>query len=126
MPLPVTDTRRLFRPLCGEIVDLLTTLNGDDWQRPTVAGAWRVRDVVPHLIDTALRRLSFHRDALTLPPGSGPAATARDLLALVDALNATWVRAVGRWRGPVLRRPLAARCSSTRCRFVRPGREAGR
>ena len=27
-----------------------------------MAGAWRVRDVVAHLLDTALRRLAFHRD----------------------------------------------------------------
>jgi hypothetical protein len=94
MALPATDTRLLFRPLCREIVDLLSTLGGDDWERPTIAGAWRVRDVVAHLLDTALRRLSFHRDALILPPGARPAADARDLVAFIDTLNATWIRAV--------------------------------
>jgi len=39
------------------VVQLLRTLDPADWQRPTMAGAWRVHDVVAHLLDTALRRL---------------------------------------------------------------------
>jgi len=96
MPLPVTDTRLLFRPLCGEIVELLRTLAGHDWERSTMAGAWRVRDVVAHLLDTALRRLSFHRDRLVPPPGAGPAATGGDLVAFINTLNATWILAAER------------------------------
>jgi len=90
MPLPATDTRLLFRPLCGEIVDLLRALGDDDWERPTIAGAWRVRDIVAHLLDTALRRLSFHRDGWMPPAAAGHAPIGRDLVALVDTLNATW------------------------------------
>ena len=33
-----------------------------DWNRPTVAGAWTVRDVAAHLLDGDLRRLSLERD----------------------------------------------------------------
>ena len=101
MPLPVTDTRPLFRPLCGEIVDLLRTLDGDDWDRPTMAGSWRVRDVVAHLLDTALRRLSFHRDGLP-PPAARPAGIGRDLVAFINQLNATWIRAAERLSPRVL------------------------
>jgi uncharacterized protein (TIGR03083 family) len=96
MPLPPTDTRHLFRPLCREIVDLLGTLDGDDWERPTMAGTWRVRDIAAHLLDTALRRLSFHRDGL-MPPAEGQApAAGRDLVVFINALNATWIRAAER------------------------------
>src|SRR5260370_36026475 len=90
MSLPVTDTRHLFRPLCGEIVELLRTLAGHDWERSTMAGAWRVRDVGAPLLDTALRRLSFHRERLILPHAARPAAIAEDLVAFINTLNATW------------------------------------
>ena len=91
MPLPVTDTRRAFRPLSGEIVGLLRSLGAEDWDRPTVAGSWRVRDVVAHLVDTALRRLSFHRDR-SMPPVS----SAGSFVDLINDLNATWVHAARR------------------------------
>ena len=71
MPLPITDTRLAFRPLYREIVDLLRTLTAEDWERPTIARAWRVRDVVAHLLDTMLRRLSFHRDRSCGQAGDG-------------------------------------------------------
>jgi uncharacterized protein (TIGR03083 family) len=94
MPLPVTDTRHAFRPLTGEIVGLLRTLNAQDWDRPTVAGSWRVRDVVAHMLDTALRRLSFHRDR-SMPPAR-PGRSDRSLVDLINDLNASWVDAAER------------------------------
>ena len=117
MPLPVTDTRLLFRPLCGAIVDLLRTLRGDDWERPTMAGSWRVRDVVAHLLDTSLRRISFHRDGLRLPPPAGPAAVGRGLVRFIDTLNATWIRAADRLSPRVLT-DLYARASVDLADFV--------
>jgi uncharacterized protein (TIGR03083 family) len=117
MPLPVTDTRPLFRPLCGEIVDLLRTLRGDDWERSTMAGSWRVRDVVAHLLDTALRRLSFQRDGLMPSPAGGQAPTGRDLVAFINSLNATWMRAAERLSPRVLT-DLYARASTELADFV--------
>src|SRR5436190_1349327 len=102
MPLPIIDTRQAFRPLSREIVAVLRTLTVDDWGRPTMAGSWRVRDVVAHLVDTALRRLSFHRDGAvprtSLPPEVGD----RPLVAFINDLNATWIRAAERLSGRVL------------------------
>lgn len=113
----MTDTRFLFRPLCGEIVDLLRTLKRDDWERRTVAGTWRVRDVAAHLVDTALRRLSFHRDGLT-PPRAPPAPSpAEDLAAFINALNATWVRAAERLSPRVIT-DLYARASTELADFM--------
>ena len=96
MPLPVTDTRFSFRPLCRDIVALLRTLPREDWERPTLAGDWRVRDVVAHLLDTALRRLSFDRDGRTPPPPARPIAGDRDLVESINGLNASWIRAADR------------------------------
>ena len=100
MRLPVVDTRPLFRPLCAEIVTLFRALTDDDWRRPTVAGTWRVRDVAAHLTDTALRRLSFHRDGLV--PDWRPPTTNAELVALVNELNANWVRSAARLSPRVL------------------------
>src|SRR5213082_3892646 len=54
----VIDTRHLFAPLHAELMSLLRGLSAEDWEKPTVAKAWRVRDVAAHLLDTQLRRLS--------------------------------------------------------------------
>ena len=101
MPLPITDTRPRFRPLCREIVALLRALAPDDWDRPTLAPAWRVRDVVAHLCDTALRRLSFQRDR-HVPPSGPRVASERDLTVFINDLNATWVHAAERLSSRVL------------------------
>ncbi len=117
MPLPVTDTRLLFRPLGREIVDLLRTLGDDDWERSTIAGSWRVRDIVAHLLDTALRRLSFQRDGSIPVPAAREAPTGRDLVAFIDTLNATWIRAAERLSPRVLT-DLYARASTDLADFV--------
>ena len=94
--IPVIDTRQSFRPLCRELVALLRELRAEDWERPTLAGTWLVRDIVAHLSDTALRRLSFDRDGkLPLNPPR-PIRDERDLAAFINDLNATWIRAAQR------------------------------
>jgi uncharacterized protein (TIGR03083 family) len=102
MPLPITDTRHAFRPLSGEIVALLRALAPADWDRPTMARGWRVRHVAAHLVDTALRRLSFHRDQSTPPPPERAIAHDQDLVDFLNDLNATWVRAAQRLSPRVL------------------------
>jgi uncharacterized protein (TIGR03083 family) len=100
--MPVVDTRLLFRPLCHDIVALLGRLSAEDWERSTLAGTWRVRDIVAHLLDTALRRLSFDRDGRMPPPPPRPIEGERDLVAFINDLNAKWVRAAERLSPRVL------------------------
>src|SRR5438093_7616222 len=100
--IPVVDTRPSFRPLCREIVTLLCELGSEDWERPTVAGTWRVRDVVAHLLDTALRRLSFDRDGRPPADPPRPIQSDRDLVAFINDLNATWIRTAQRLSPRVL------------------------
>ena len=102
MPLPVVDTRPLFRPLIREIVAFLRALSPDDWLRPTVAGSWRVHDVAAHLLDTALRRLSFGRDAWRSPNGPRLTGAEPDFVAHINELNAVWIRATDRLSPRVL------------------------
>jgi uncharacterized protein (TIGR03083 family) len=92
-PLGPIDTRPLFRPVSSGLVALLRQLPAQAWERPTIAGAWRVRDVVAHLLDTTLRRLAFHRDGMTPPPPPRPITSERDFVAFINELNARWVTA---------------------------------
>ena len=96
------DTRPLFRPVSSSLVTLLRGLPLECWHRPTVAGAWVVRDVVAHLLDSTLRRLSFHRDGMTPPPPPGAISGARDFVGFINDLNAQWVASAKRLSPRVL------------------------
>ena len=101
-PPPIVDTRAYFRPVASELVTLLASLDPDDWQRPTIAGSWQVRDIVAHLIDTTCRRLSFQRDRFTPPPPQHPISSEEDFVAFINGLNKQWVDAARRLSPRVL------------------------
>ena len=86
-PLPALDVAPLFRPLLAELLALLRGLPAAAWTRPTVAGAWRVRDVAAHLLDVKLRKVAVYRDA-HFPPIDRPPVTEREVGDLVNRLNA--------------------------------------
>jgi uncharacterized protein (TIGR03083 family) len=100
-PAPI-DTRPLFRPVARGLVTLLRGFREEQWHAPTVAGSWVVRDVVAHLLDSTLRRLSFHRDGLVPPPPSGALDSERDFVKFINELNAVWVSACRRLSPRVL------------------------
>lgn len=106
-PLGPVDTVPLFEPLHEELIRLLRGLNDDDWEKPTVAGTWRVRDIVAHLLDGDLRVLSNLRDGYILPPNE-PIENHRDLVGFLNRLNAEWVNAAERLSPRVLTDLLAA------------------
>ncbi|MFI5120866.1 MAG: maleylpyruvate isomerase N-terminal domain-containing protein [Thermoanaerobaculia bacterium] len=95
------DVVPLFPPLHEELVRLLSGLSASDWERPTVAGAWRVRDIAAHLLDTDLRRISAQRDGWVLPVET-PVTGWADLVKLLNGLNAGWVQAARRLSPRVL------------------------
>jgi len=99
MPLeqvPPTDTRRFFRPVATELTTLLRALPADAWDRPTVAGTWRVREVIAHLVDVSMRRVSLHRDRHTPPAPPQPPRTEREFVAFINGLNGQWIDAARR------------------------------
>jgi len=86
MPLTPPAPRyvaELFAPLHRELIALLRGLTPEQWELPTVAGAWRVRDVAAHMLDGMLRRLSH------VKAGATPAY--EEIVAIINELNATGV-----------------------------------
>ena len=85
LPAPI-ETVELFPAIHAELIGLLRSLDDEDWARPTLARAWRVRDVVAHLLDGDLRKLSGGRDRH--PITSRTVASFTDIVDLINELNA--------------------------------------
>ena len=92
-PIFVTE---LFCQIHGELLSLLRNLSGDDWSKPTAARMWTVKDVVAHLLDGDVRRLSYQRDKAPMVPPEAPIENYRDLVNFLNRLNADWVGAARR------------------------------
>jgi len=84
-----------MREVDDALIPLLRSLQLDDWRRPAV-GQWAVRDVVAHLLDGAVRRLSLDRDGYQLSAPDRDLSDYRELVAYLNDLNATWVEAAER------------------------------
>jgi uncharacterized protein (TIGR03083 family) len=99
-PLKPILTAHLFPRLETALLDLLRALNRDDWERQTLAPAWRVKDVAAHLLDTQLRKLSICRD------GHAPAPAAinshAELVTHINSLNHEGVTYYRRLSTPML------------------------
>lgn len=85
----------LFPKLNARLIELLLSLEGEDWNRPTVAKLWRVKDIAAHLLDGNIRRLSIHRDGYAGDP-PGEIGSYQDLVEYLNRLNADWVKAARR------------------------------
>lgn len=93
-------TAHLFKPLHGKLIELLRSLSAEDWQKPTLAKQWTVKDIAAHLLDTTVRELA-ERDGHFVEPLS-PINSYRDLVDYLNHLNAEWVVAMRRVSPQVL------------------------
>ncbi len=91
--LPPILTAHLFEELDERLIALLESLSPSEWQQSTIVPAWNVKQVAAHLLDTALRRLSFDRDGDA--PSQAPIRNDRELAALVNSMNARGVEIYG-------------------------------
>lgn len=91
IPIP---TLHLFPKLNGLLAELLRSLSPEDWNKPTLAGQWTVKDVAAHLLDTSMRTVSLI-DGHNLVPDR-EINSYRDLVGYLNDLNSTWVRAMKR------------------------------
>ncbi len=75
----------LFRRVDEELIDLLRSLAPAEWDMPTIASSWKVRDVASHLLDTVLRKLSMVRDSCYVE--AVEIRSPQDVVTLVNRLN---------------------------------------
>jgi uncharacterized protein (TIGR03083 family) len=85
----------LFHPLDEKLLDLLKSLSPAEWEAPTVARLWTVKDVAAHLLDGNIRTLSLERDRYFGQPGPEPGSF-EDLVVWLNRFNHQWVDATKR------------------------------
>jgi uncharacterized protein (TIGR03083 family) len=91
VPIP---TLHLFQVLDELLIDLLATLSPEDWNKPTLARLWTVKDIAAHLLDGNVRGIaSLHSYE---PPVSAQINSYQDLVNHLNQLNADWVNAMKR------------------------------
>lgn len=94
MAVPI-ETLHLFPSLDQKLIELLRSLKPEDWNKPTVARLWTVKDIAAHLLDGNLRVISQMRDNYFGDP-PGAINSYQDLVDYLNRLNADFVRAVKR------------------------------
>jgi uncharacterized protein (TIGR03083 family) len=92
-PLPIS-TSELFHELLDHLIALLASLTPKEWELPTIAEGWSVRDVALHLLGGDVGILSRQRDGYA-PPGP-PIGNWDELVAFINHLNDTWLQAARR------------------------------
>jgi len=90
----------LFRRVDEKLLDLLSSLEPQEWDLQTTAPLWKVRDVAAHLLDTALRKLSIVRDSCYVEVVD--IRSPQDVITLVNRLNAEGVTVYRRLSPPLL------------------------
>ncbi len=93
-PLEPVLVSHLFPETLSALVKLLSGLNTEDWDRPTVCSGWSVKDIAAHLLGGDVGILSRKRDRFT--PEDQQIAGWTDLVALINRLNSEWVVAMRR------------------------------
>ncbi|WP_194778451.1 maleylpyruvate isomerase N-terminal domain-containing protein [Pararhodonellum marinum] len=98
---PPIVVKPLFGPLDDLLLDLLKGLSDQDWEKQTIAKAWKVKDVAAHLLDGNLKTLSIQRDGYfgEIAPEKPTYGT---LVEWLNELNASWVKAAKRISPKVL------------------------
>lgn len=92
--IPVV-TLPLFPLLDQHLLNLLQQLSPEEWDLPTIAKQWTVKDIAAHLLDGNLRGLSFSRDRY-FGVDSGPIHSYEELIVFLNNLNHQWTNAAQR------------------------------
>ena len=102
---------RVIREVDRHLIELLASLTSAEWELPTVAPEWSVRDVAAHLLDTALRKLSGGRDQCRVERVD--IRTPQDVVVLVNRLNKEGVTVYRRLSPRVLTQLMEVACAQT-------------
>jgi uncharacterized protein (TIGR03083 family) len=92
---PPIETLHLFPLLDEKLIELLRSLSPQDWNKPTLARQWTVKDIAAHLLDGNIRTISMigHNFYGEKPD---PINSYQDLMNFLNRLNADWVKAMRR------------------------------
>ncbi|MGA9768803.1 MAG: maleylpyruvate isomerase family mycothiol-dependent enzyme [Blastocatellia bacterium] len=90
----------LFSDTLDVLLTLLTNLSADDWNRPTAAPLWSVKDIAQHLLGGELGILSRKRDGYLFT--NAQINSWDDFVAFINGLNHDWVKATQRLSPVVL------------------------
>lgn len=101
----------IIRRVDQHLIGLLISLDAAEWELPTIAPQWSVRDVAAHLLDTALRKLSMGRDKCRVE--SVNVRSHQDVITLVNRLNREGVTVYRRLSPPVLTQLMQLTCKQT-------------
>lgn len=96
-PIIVAD---LFPPVLDSLLELLSSLSADDWNKPTACPGWSVKDIASHLLGGEVGILSRKRDGYAY--SGNDSIRWEDLVVLINRLNDTWVKATSRMSPRVL------------------------
>src|SRR4051812_24709442 len=97
IPVP---TLHLFPLLDKELIGLLRSLSAAEWQRPTIAKLWTVKDIASHLLDGNLRAISYYRDNYMV--AASDLNSYSDLVQYLNGLNMSWTGATKRLSPQIL------------------------
>jgi uncharacterized protein (TIGR03083 family) len=98
-PIPVGH---LFPVLDEALMRLLRSLTSEEWNAPTLAKLWTVKDIVAHLLDGNIRTLSMQRDRYFGIQPTVPIDSYKTLVQWLNTLNNDWVQAARRMSPDVL------------------------
>jgi len=83
----------LFPEILERLLDLLSGLSAEDWEKPTACARWSVKGVALHLLGDEVGNLSRRRDGHSL---SGNVENWDNLISLINEWNEMWVEATQR------------------------------
>lgn len=93
-PVIPIETAHLFPKLEGKLIELLKSLQPDDWNKPAIK-KWTVKDIAAHLLDGNIRHLSMLRD--NYRGMQAPAVNDMNgLIGWLNQINAEWITAMKR------------------------------
>src|SRR3984957_1473411 len=101
----------LIRQVDQYLIDLLASLDSSEWDLPTIAPQWQVRDVAAHLLDTAMRKLSGGREQWRVERVD--IRSHQDVITLVNRLNREGGTVYRRLSPRVLTQLMQSVCSQT-------------
>lgn len=96
------DTLNLFPELSSNLIQLLNEISMTDWCKPSPIIGRTIKDLVSHLIDGSLRRLSIQRDNYSSNSVKVDIKTYADLVEYIQNLNRNWMNTTERLSPKIL------------------------